>query len=140
MNTLAKLPPVTCLPVGHFRHQEKNAGKEQREQGEPHPGHREVSARGSAFAQVSAGWLLFLTSHSVLSDSFVIPQTVACQGSLSTGLPRQEYCNGLPLPSPGYLPDSAVKATSPASVGRFFTTEPQWSRLVRIPDLCNSLL
>ena len=45
MNTLAKLPPVTCLPDGHFRHQETNAGKEQGEQGEPHPGHREASAR-----------------------------------------------------------------------------------------------
>ena len=32
--------------------------------------------------------------------------TVACQGSLFMGFPRQEYWNGLPFPPPGDLPDS----------------------------------
>ena len=30
----------------------------------------------------------------------VTPWTVACQAPLSMGFPRQEYCNGLPFPSP----------------------------------------
>ena len=28
------------------------------------------------------------------------PWTVTCQAPLSIGFPRQEYCSGLPLPSP----------------------------------------
>ena len=44
-------------------------------------------------------WLLF--SLSVMSDSFATPWTVARQASLSMGFPRQEYCSGLPFPSPG---------------------------------------
>ena len=35
---------------------------------------------------------------------FVIPWTVACQAPLSMGCPRQEYCSGLPFPSPGDIP------------------------------------
>ena len=34
-----------------------------------------------------------------MSDSFVIPWTVACQTPLSMGFPRQEYWSGLPFPS-----------------------------------------
>ena len=30
------------------------------------------------------------------------------------GFPRQEYWNGLPLPSPGDLPDPGTEPTSPA--------------------------
>jgi len=40
---------------------------------------------------------------------------------------RQEYCSGLPFPSPGELPDPGIKPMSPVSpalAGRFFTTEP----------------
>ena len=37
---------------------------------------------------------------------------------------RQEYCGGLPFPSPGDLPNPGVKPTSPVLVGGFFTTEP----------------
>ena len=39
-------------------------------------------------------------SCSVMSDSLPTPWTVAGQASLSVGFPRQEYWNGLPLPSP----------------------------------------
>ena len=56
-----------------------------------------------------------------LSDSFVTPQTVACQVSLSTGFPRQEYWGGLPFPSLGDLSDPGIKPVSPALAGRFFT-------------------
>ena len=53
-----------------------------------------------------------------MSD-FVTPWTVGCQGFL-----RQEYWNGLPFPSPGDLPDPAIKPTSLALAGGFFSTEP----------------
>ena len=37
------------------------------------------------------------------------------------GFSRQEYCRGLPFPSPEDLPDSGVEPGSPALAGRFFT-------------------
>ena len=52
---------------------------------------------------------------------------VAGQASLSMGFSRQEYCSGLPFPSPEDLPNPGIKLTSLASLalaGRFFTTEP----------------
>ena len=59
-----------------------------------------------------------------------IPCTVAHQVPLSIGFPGQEYCSGLPFPSPGDLPYPGVKLVSllslvsPAFAGRFFTTAP----------------
>jgi len=50
--------------------------------------------------------------------------TVACQAPLSTGFSRQEYWTGLPLPSPGDLPDPGNEPMSPALAGEFFTNEP----------------
>ena len=38
-------------------------------------------------------------SSSVMSDSLT-PWTVALQACLSMGFTRQEYCSGLPFPSP----------------------------------------
>ena len=55
---------------------------------------------------------------------FVTPWTVACQVSLSMGFPRQEYWSGLPLPSPGDLPDPAIEPMSPELAGGLFTIEP----------------
>ena len=53
------------------------------------------------------------------------PSTLACQAPLSVGFLRQEYCNGLPFPSPGDLPDLGIEPTSPGSnPSRFFITEP----------------
>ena len=40
--------------------------------------------------------------------------TVAHQAPPSMGFSRQEYWSGLPLPSPGDLPDSGIKPGSPA--------------------------
>ena len=48
---------------------------------------------------------------SVMSDS-VILWTVALQAPLSMGFPRQEYWSGLPIPSPGGLPDPGIKSAS----------------------------
>ena len=49
--------------------------------------------------------VLLLFSHSVLSDCFATPWTVASQVPLSIVFPRQEYWNGLSFPSPEDLPD-----------------------------------
>ena len=46
------------------------------------------------------------------------------QVPLSVGFPRQEHWSRLPFLSPGNLPDSGIKFTSPALTGGFFTTEP----------------
>ena len=62
-----------------------------------------------------------------MSDSFVTPWTVAHQAPLSMGFARQEHWSGLPFPSPGDLPDPAIKAVSPALAGRFFTPGPPGS-------------
>ena len=59
-----------------------------------------------------------------MSDSFVTPWTVAHQGPLSMGCPKQEYWSGLPFPSLGDLSDPGIEPESPALAGRFFTTEP----------------
>ena len=53
------------------------------------------------------------SSRSVVSDS-AIPCTVAYQAPPSMGFSRQEYHSGLPLPSPGDLPNPGIKPGSPA--------------------------
>ena len=42
-----------------------------------------------------------------------IPCTVAHQVPLSIGFPGQEYCSGLPFPSPGDLPYPGIETMSP---------------------------
>ena len=62
-----------------------------------------------------------------MSDSFATPWTVARQGVLSMGFPRQEYWSGLTFPPAGDLPNPGIEPQSPVSPalsGRFFTTEP----------------
>ena len=54
-------------------------------------------------------------SHSVVSDSFWPPWTVALQTPLSMGSSRQEDWSGLPFPSPGDLSDPRIKPASSAS-------------------------
>ena len=44
---------------------------------------------------------------------FLTPWTVACWDSLSMEFFRQEYCSGLPFPSPGHLPHPGIKYRSP---------------------------
>ena len=58
-----------------------------------------------------------------MSDSFVIPWTVACQAPLSMGFPRQEYWSGLSFPFPGDHSNPVIKSVSLALAGEFFTTE-----------------
>ena len=66
-------------------------------------------------------------SHFSPVHLFAISWTVACQAPLSMDFSRQEYWSGFPFPPPGDLPNSGIKPgslASPASAGRFFTTEP----------------
>ena len=44
---------------------------------------------------------------------FVTPWTVTYQAPHSTEFSRQEYCSGLPFPSPGDLPDLGTEPGSP---------------------------
>ena len=62
---------------------------------------------------------------------FANPWTIVCQISLSMGFPRQEYWSGLPVPTPGDLPDSGIQVSlaSPALVGRVFTTGSPYIQL-----------
>ena len=58
---------------------------------------------------------------------FATPWTVACQVPLSVEFSRQEYWRGLPLPSPGNLPDPGIETMSlapPALAGGLLTTVP----------------
>ena len=47
-----------------------------------------------------------------MSDSAAL-WTVAHQAPLSIGFSRQEYWNGMPFPTPGHLPNPAIKPGSP---------------------------
>ena len=52
------------------------------------------------------------------------------------GFPRQEDWSGLPLPSPGDLPDPGIEPAplaSPALAGGLFATSTTWEALVTYP-------
>ena len=55
---------------------------------------------------------------------FVTPWTVAYQAPPSMGFSRREYCNGLPLPFPGDLPDAGVKPGPPTLQTDALPSEP----------------
>ena len=55
---------------------------------------------------------------------FATPWTVAHQASLSVGFSRQEYCSGLPFPSPGEPSRPRDQTQVSCIVSRFFTTVP----------------
>ena len=68
---------------------------------------------------------MYMPSRISCVQLFVTLWTVARQAPLSMGFFRQEYCSGLPSPSPGDLPDPGIKPASfmsPALAGGFFTT------------------
>ena len=58
-----------------------------------------------------------------MSDS-VTPWTLDYQAPLSMGFSRQEYWSGLPLPSPGDLPDPGVEPRSPTLQADALPSEP----------------
>ena len=46
------------------------------------------------------------------------------QALLFMGFPKQKYWSGLPLPSPGNLPNPGIKPTSPALKVDYLLAEP----------------
>ena len=54
----------------------------------------------------------------------MIPWTVAHQASLSMGFSRQEYWSGLPLLSPGDVPNPGIKPGSPELQADSLLSEP----------------
>ena len=78
----------------------------------------------SAIRVVSSAYLRLLIFLSRV-QLFVIPWTVAQQVPLSTGFSRQEYWSGLPLPSPGHLPNPGIEPGSPALHTDSLLSEPQ---------------
>ena len=80
-----------------------------------------------------------LFSHSVVSDSFTTPWTVACQAPLSMGFFRQDYWSGLLFPSPG-ASSWPRGGTCISCIVWFFIAEPlyissKWVTLVWVIDL-----
>ena len=69
-------------------------------------------------------WGVYARSSSVakVCPALVTPRTVARQAPLSLAFSREEYWSGLPLPSPGDLPDPGVEPTPPLLAGEFFTS------------------
>ena len=60
-------------------------------------------------------------SSSAVSNSLVIPWTIACQAPLSMGFSRQEYWSALPFSSPGDLLNPGIKPSFSCIAGWFFT-------------------
>ena len=58
------------------------------------------------------------------------PWTVAYQAPLSMGFSRQEYCSGLPIPSPGDLPNPGIEPGSPALRADALPSEPPGKPIV----------
>ena len=56
--------------------------------------------------------------------TLVVKKVSVAQAPLSMGLSRQEYWSGLPLLSPGELPDPGIKPGSPASQADALPSEP----------------
>ena len=66
---------------------------------------------------------------------FVTPWTVAYQAPPSMGFSRQEYWSGVPLPSPGYLPDPGMEPGSPAFQADALASEPP-GKLLKLLKIC----
>ena len=55
---------------------------------------------------------------------FVTPWTAACQAPLSMGFSRQQYWNGLPIPSPGIFPTQGSNPGLPQCRQMLLPSEP----------------
>ena len=73
-----------------------------------------------------------------MSNSFETPWTVARYAPLSIGFSRQEYCSGLPFPSPGDLPNPGIEPGSPALQADALPSEPPGKPVMQL--VLNSLL
>ena len=55
---------------------------------------------------------------------FATPWTIAYQASPSMGFSKEEYCSGLPFPSPGDLPDPGSEPGSSTLEADALSSEP----------------
>ena len=65
--------------------------------------------------------------HSLVANLcliLAIPRTIVHQAPLSMGFSKQEYCSGLPLPSPEDLPYPGMEPGSPVLQADSSKTEP----------------
>ena len=72
---------------------------------------------------------MYMPSHFSHAGLFENPWAIGCQAPLSMESCRQEYCSGLPCPSPEDLLDPGVEPESlmsPALAALFFTTSATW--------------
>ena len=60
---------------------------------------------------------------------FTTPWTVAYEAPPSMGFSRQEYWSGMPLPSPGGLPNPGIEPRSPALQAHALPSEPPEKQL-----------
>ena len=74
-----------------------------------------VFCASGAFPYLTNIWSLFKVKVKTLSGArlFATMWTVAFQAPLATGLSRWEYWSGVPLPSPGDLPNPGIQPGSP---------------------------
>ena len=73
---------------------------------------------------------LVAKSGSTLETSW----TVACQATLSMGFPRQEYCSGLPFPSPRDLSNPGIELRSPELQADSLLTVPPGKPRFLLPN------
>ena len=66
---------------------------------------------------------------------FVTSWTVAHQAPLPMGFSRQEYWSGLPIPSPGDLPNPGIQLGSPALQADSLPAEPSGSQISGLHSL-----
>ena len=76
---------------------------------------------------------------------FVTPWTVAYQAPPAIGFSRQEFWSGLPLPSPGDLPNPGIKPRSSALQANSLQSEPPGKPFtvyifVQVHVLCRAVL
>ena len=76
--------------------------------------------------------IMLFNQHSEVAQSWPTlcdPMDCSLPGFSVMGFSRQEYWSGLPLPSPGDLPDPGIKPGSPASEADALTSEPPGNSL-----------
>ena len=80
---------------------------------------------------------MLFRSQSYLTSAIL--WTVAWQAALSMEFSRQEYWSGLPLSSPGDLPEPGINLVSPALQANSLLSEPPGKPKVLVAQLCPTL-
>ena len=85
--------------------------------------------------QISMTWVKVKVKSLSRVRLFATPWTAAYQAPPSVGFSRQEYCSGVPFPSPRDLPNPGIEPRSPAWQAGALPSEPPGKTLtwVRSP-------